>query len=68
MSWLKTIWSEFIGLFIDDVSFAVALVVWLIVAHMLFHMDLVPMGLRGPLLFSGLAAIFVENTLRRARK
>ena len=68
MSWLKTIWSEFIGLFIDDVSFAVALVVWLIVAHTLFHMDLVPMGLRGLLLFSGLAAIFVENTLRRARK
>ncbi len=68
MNWLKTIWDEFIGLFVDDVSFAVAIVIWLAVAHVLFHMDLVPGVWRGPLLFAGLAAIFVENTLRRARK
>ena len=68
MSWLKTIWSEFVGLFVDDVSFAVAIVVWLALAEIAFHFDLLPMALRGPLLFAGLAAIFVENTLRRARK
>lgn len=68
MSWLKTIWDEFFGLFVDDVSFAVAIVVWLAVAHVLFHMDLVAAPWRGPLLFVGLAAIFVENTLRRSRK
>lgn len=68
MSWLKTIWDEFIGLFVDDVSFAVAIVVWLAVARVLFHMDFVPTNLRGALLFLGLAAIFVENTLRRSRK
>jgi hypothetical protein len=68
VSWLKTIWTEFVGLFVDDVSFAAAIVAWLIVAHLLFHLGLAPMGLRGLLLFVGLAAIFVENTLRRARK
>ena len=68
MKWLRTIWDEFIGLFIDDVSFAVAIVVWLAMAQVLFQMDLVPGVWRGPLLFAGLAAIFVENTLRRARK
>lgn len=68
MSWMRTIWDEFIGLFVDDVSFAVAIVVWLGVAFALFHLGLVPMPWRGPLLFVGLAVIFVENTLRRARK
>lgn len=68
MSWLKTIWDEFIGLFVDDVSFAVAIVVWLAAAQALFHFGLVPGLWRGPLLFAGLAAIFVENTLRRSRK
>jgi len=64
----KTIWSEFYGLFVDDVSLAVAILVWLVATHQLFHMDLVAGVWRGPLLFAGLAAIFVENTLRRARK
>ena len=68
MKWLKTIWDEFIGLFVDDVSFAFAIVIWLAVAYVLFHMELAPPLWRGPLLFAGLAAIFVENTLRRARK
>ena len=68
MKWLKSIWDEFFGLFVDDVSFAVAIAVWLAVVHVLFHMDLVPAVWRGPLLFVGLAAIFVENTLRRSRK
>ena len=68
MSWLKTIWDELIGLFVDDVSFALAILVWLAAAFVLFHMDLVPPVWRGPLLFAGLAVIFVENTLRRSRK
>lgn len=68
MKWLRTIWDEFIGLFVDDVSFAVAIVIWLAATNVLFHMDLVPGAWRGPLLFIGLAVIFVENTLRRARK
>jgi hypothetical protein len=68
MSWLRTIWTELVGLFVDDVSFAVAIVIWLAAAHFLFQIGLVPGVWRGPVLFAGLAAIFVENTLRRARK
>ena len=29
MAWLKTVWSEFIGLFVDDGSLAVAVLLWL---------------------------------------
>jgi hypothetical protein len=68
MNALKTIWSEFIGLFVDDVGFAVAIAVWLLAMALLFQTHLAPPAWRGPLLFAGLAVIFVENTLRRARK
>jgi len=68
MRWLRTIWDELFGLFVDDVSFAVAIVIWLVAAHILFHMDLAPAAWRGPVLFAGLALIFIESTLRRARK
>ena len=30
MSWLKQIWSELIGLFVDDGNFALSILVWLI--------------------------------------
>jgi len=68
MTWLKTIWAEFIGLFVDDVSFAIAIAAWLAIVALMFQTSLVPASWRGPLLFAGLAAIFVENTLRRSRK
>jgi hypothetical protein len=68
MSWVKVIWTEFVGLFVDDVSFALAIAAWLIVTDLLFRLDILPTPARGPLLFVGLATIFVENTLRRARK
>ena len=68
MNWLRTIWVEFIGLFVDDVGFALAIAAWLLATALLFQTAIVPPPWRGPLLFAGLAAIFVENTLRRARK
>ena len=68
MSWLKTIWNEVFSLFVDDASLAIAILAWLAAAYLAFHLNLVAGVWRGPLLFTGLAAIFVENTLRRARK
>ncbi len=68
MSWLKTIWTEAYALFVDDVSLALAILAWLGLCAVLFHFAVAPGPWRGPLLFVGLAVIFVENTLRRARK
>jgi hypothetical protein len=68
MNMLKTIWEEFVGLFVDDLSFAAAIAVWLVAAFFLAHTSLLPPNWRGPMVFFGLAVIFVENTLRRARK
>lgn len=68
MAWLKTILHEGYGLFVDDGSFAVAILLWLGL-----NWQIVPrLGLapetRGLLLFAGLALILVESALRRARR
>jgi hypothetical protein len=67
MAWLRTIWDEVIGLFVDDVGFAVVIVVWLLVACL----GLPRLGLEGAwpaiLLAVGLLLILVESAVRRAR-
>lgn len=67
MNWLKTIWEEIVGLFIDDLSLAIVIVVWLAAAGLVVQLKWVPGDLQGPLLALGLVVIFMENTLRRAR-
>jgi hypothetical protein len=67
MSWLKTIWEELVGLFVDDLSLAIVIVLWLVAAGLVVQLRLIPAGLQGPLLALGLVVIFMENTLRRAR-
>jgi hypothetical protein len=60
--------EELIGLFVEDGSLAMAIVIWLcFVAFLLPH---VPGGLswRAPVLFLGLALLLFENVLRTARK
>jgi hypothetical protein len=68
MSWLKTIILEIYGLFVDDGSFALAIVVWLgIVALVLPRLE-IPASANALILFAGLLLILLESTLRRASK
>ncbi len=68
MTWLKAIWSEFIGLFVDDGSFAVAILAWLALCWLLLpRLGLSPV-LPPAILFTGLVAILVESAARRARQ
>ncbi len=68
MTWLKTIWSEFIGLFVDDGSLAVAVLAWLAAAWLLLPRLPLPPALPPVLLFAGLAVILIESAWRRARQ
>jgi hypothetical protein len=68
MRWMKVIMAEMFGLFVDDGAFAVAIFIWLVLAGPLFPYIDVPPWTKGPILFAGLAAIFVESAARRARK
>jgi hypothetical protein len=67
MPWLRSILAEIWGLFVDDGSFALAILVWLAVCWLaLPHFGVLPEW-KGPILFTGLAIVLVESALRRAR-
>jgi len=68
MTWLKTIVDEVFGLFVDDGSFAVAIIVWLGLAWLVLPHIGLSSEAKGPVLFVGLAAILLESTARRARQ
>lgn len=67
MNWLKTIWDEIIGLFVDDKSLALVILAWLVAAGVVVALKLIPANIQGPIFVLGLILIFLENTLRRAR-
>ncbi len=68
MQWLKTIAAETLGLFVDDSAFAVAILVWLIIAGVALPHLGIPPAAKGPILFAGFALILIESAARRARK
>ena len=67
MRWLRTAWSEFIGLFVDDGSFAAAILAWLVVAWLALPRLPLPPAWPPVILFDGLAEILVESAVRRSR-
>jgi hypothetical protein len=68
MQWLRTTFRELFGLFVEDGSFAIAILVWLGVVWLLMPRLGVFAQWGGPILFAGLGCILVENTLRCARR
>jgi hypothetical protein len=67
MRWLGMAWSEFIGLFVDDGSFAIAILAWLLVAWLALPRLPLPPAWPPIILFAGLAVILVESAVRRSR-
>ena len=68
MDWIKAVWAEFIGLFVDDGSLAIAVLVWLAVCWILLPRLGLPSVWQPSLLFVGLALILAESAIRRARQ
>lgn len=68
MSWITAIAREVFGLFVDDGSFAVTILAWVVAVGLLsFRLGLAPQW-GAPLLFVGLALILIESAARRARQ
>ncbi len=66
MGWIKTVLSEVYGLFVDDVTFAVAILAWVVVVWLVLpHVGVAPHW-NAAALFIGLCVIFVESATRRA--
>ena len=68
MHWLRTIAREILGLFVDDGSMAVAILVWLVLAVPAMRHSAPSTRWTGPVLFAGLVATLVESVLRFARR
>ncbi len=67
MNWFRQVWLEVWGLFVDDGSFAVAILLWLAVASLLLPKFL-PDQWKAPALFVGLVVILIENVSRSAKR
>ena len=68
MRWLKSIAREIFGLFVDDGSFAVGIVVWVVLAVVVLPHVAPAAPWAGPALFVGLALILIESVLRYVRR
>ncbi len=68
MNALTTALREVWGLFVEDASFTVGILVCLALAIFVFPRVVPPTDLRGPLLFLLLGIVLLENVYRSARK
>jgi hypothetical protein len=68
MKWLQNIFREIFGLFVDDGSFALAILSWLAVVRWATPHLNIPSGITGVILFAGLALILAESTARYSRR
>jgi xanthosine utilization system XapX-like protein len=66
VNWLKSIWAELMGLFVDDGSFALSIVVWLIACGLVLRRLSLPSVAPPAILFVGLALILARSAVRRA--
>lgn len=67
MQWIRSIVREVFGLFVDDGSFAIAVLVWIGLVWVLQRtMHMVRMG--GIILFAGLGVILIQSVLCAAQK
>ena len=66
MNVIKTALLEVFGLFVEDGSYAVAILVWLLCAGLLIP-RLPAASWHAPILFAGLILILLENVARSAR-
>jgi hypothetical protein len=72
MGCVKSVAREVLGLFVEDGSFAAAILAWAVIAGVgLPHMGLVrgvAASWTGPALFAGLALVLIESVVRFARR
>ena len=67
MSWVKSVAHEVWGLFVEDGSFAAAILAWVVLAGVGLP-RVAAASWTGPALFAGLALVLIESVVRFARK
>jgi hypothetical protein len=67
MKWIRNILHEVFGLFVDDGSFALGILVWIGIVWLVPTRTRLA-GHNGIILFLGLGLILVENVIRFSRR
>jgi hypothetical protein len=67
MNVLKNMFAELLGLFVDDGSFVLTIIAWVLGGVICLRGQLVDPGFEAALLFLGIAVILLENVERTAR-
>lgn len=68
MKWITNILREILGLFVDDGSFALAILIWLAIVRWMAPYLRIPPAATGFIFFAGLALILAENAIRYSRR
>jgi hypothetical protein len=68
MGWLRTIWDELLGMFVDDVDFALPILIWVVLAAVALPRLGLPGAWPAIVLAAGLLAILVVGAVRKARR
>jgi hypothetical protein len=67
MTWIKTILREIYGLFVDDVKFALAILLWIALVRLILPRTSITPTWGGFILFAGLALILAESAALYSR-
>jgi hypothetical protein len=65
---LLTTVRKVLGLFVDDGSLAISILVWIFALHLLAPIVSIEQTWAAPVLFLGCAGILIENVLRASRQ
>ena len=68
IGWISSAWRELAGLFIDDGSFAAAILAWLAGGVICIHVLAVPPAVEAFILAAGFALLLAENVERSVRR
>lgn len=68
MRWVRNIFAELFGLFVDDDSFAVAIILWVGLVTLGIRRLALPSAWQAVLLFAGLGLILAVSALRGAQR
>ena len=68
MKLLRTAFSELLGLFVDDGSFVLAVIAWVLGGAICLRIRMITPPVEAVLLFIGIIVLLAENVARTARK
>lgn len=68
MNWIKMIATEVFGLFVDDLSYALVILAWVVIAGLVLPHLGIPTVAEGPVFFLGFLVLLAAGAVHKARQ